>query len=136
MTLATRDFSGEFIFKATRSSGKGGQHVNKVASKIELLFYPNESTLLTSSEKTIALEKWKTKLSAEGCLRIVCQEDRSQLKNKEIAIRKFYTLLKRTLQKPKKRIAVTLSEADKEVRIKEKKIRGTKKALRQKPSIE
>lgn len=136
MTLASRDFSGEFIFKATRSSGKGGQHVNKVASKIELLFYPKESTLLTSSEKTIALEKWKTKLSAEGCLRIVCQEDRSQLKNKEIAIRKFYSLLKRTLQKPKKRIAVALSEADKEVRIKEKKIRGTKKALRQKPSIE
>lgn len=136
MTLATRDFSSEFMFKATRSSGKGGQHVNKVASKIELLFYPNESALLTSSEKAIVIEKWKNKLSTEGCLRIVCQEDRSQLKNKEIAIRKFYSLLKRTLQKPKKRIAVSLSEADKEIRIKEKKIRGTRKALRQKPPIE
>ncbi|HRH64298.1 MAG TPA: peptide chain release factor-like protein [Bacteroidia bacterium] len=136
MTSATKDFSGEFMFKATRSSGKGGQHVNKVASKIELLFYPNESVLLTSSEKALVLEKWKNKLSAEGCLRIVCQEDRSQLKNKEIAIRKFYTILKRTLQKPKKRIAVSLSDSDKEIRIKEKKIKSTKKVLRQKPFIE
>ncbi|HRH01779.1 MAG TPA: peptide chain release factor-like protein [Bacteroidia bacterium] len=136
MTSATKDFSGEFMFKATRSSGKGGQHVNKVASKIELLFYPNESVLLTTSEKAIVLEKWKNKLSAEGCLRIVCQEDRSQLKNKEIATRKFYTLLKRTLQKPKKRIAVSLSDSDKEIRIKEKKIKSTKKVLRQKPFIE
>ena len=130
--MKARDFSSEFLIKATRSSGKGGQNVNKVSTKIELVFSLTDSALLTDKEKGLLTEKWKNRLSADGTIRIVCQEDRSQLKNKEIAIKKFYDLLKKSLQKPKKRIAVEPSKAEIEERLKSKKMVAKKKELRKK----
>lgn len=129
--MKARDFSPEFQIKATRSSGKGGQNVNKVSTKIELIFNLNDSTLLSESEKTWLTEKWKHRLSQEGTIRIVCQDDRSQLKNKEAAIKKFYDLLKKSLTKPKKRIPVSPSKSSVEERLKEKKNTALKKELRQ-----
>ena len=134
--MKTRDFSTEFEIKATRSSGKGGQNVNKVSTKIELSFTVPTSALLTDKEKEMLLVKWSSKLSQEGTLRIVCQEDRSQLKNKETAIKKFYALLKKSLQKPKKRIAIEPSAQMIEARIKEKKLTSRKKENRKKTSLE
>lgn len=128
--LVNRNFSSEFVIKATRSSGKGGQNVNKVSSKIELSFNLPLSVLLTESEKVILAEKWINRLSQEGTLRIICQEDRSQLKNKEIAIRKFYGLLKRSLLKPKKRLPSKPTKAIKEARLKDKKLVADKKQNR------
>ncbi len=128
--MKTRDFSSEFIIKATRSSGKGGQNVNKVATKVELSFNLPASILLTDKEKILLTEKWSNRLTQEGTIRIVCQEDRSQLKNKEIAIEKFYTLLKKSLLKPKKRIATKPGKAVKEERLKEKKLLAEKKETR------
>ena len=128
--LVNRNFSSEFVIKATRSSGKGGQNVNKVSSKIELSFNLPLSVLLTESEKVILAEKWINRLSQEGTLRIICQEDRSQLKNKEIAIRKFYGLLKRSLLKPKKRLPTKPTKAIKEARLKDKKLVADKKQNR------
>lgn len=128
--MKTRDFSSEFIIKATRSSGKGGQNVNKVSTKVELSFNLPASVLLTDKEKILLAEKWATRLTQDGTLRIVCQEDRSQLKNKEMAIEKFYELLKKSLQKPKKRIATQPGKAVKEERLKEKKILAEKKETR------
>ena len=125
--LKTRDFSQEFSIKATRSSGKGGQNVNKVSTKIELSFNMMDSLLLTDKEKELLTEKWKNRLTMEGLIRIVCQEDRSQLKNKETAIKKFNELLKKSLSKPKKRIAVAISASDKEARLKAKKMIAQKK---------
>lgn len=83
----------EVRFKASLSGGKGGQNVNKVSTKIELYWIPSESKLLEEDVKQILLTKLANKLSQEGELRVVCEEDRSQLKNKEKAIEKFYKLI-------------------------------------------
>ena len=128
--LKTKDFSTEYVIKATRSSGKGGQNVNKVSTKVELIFNLLKSTLLSEKEKNLLSEKWSNRLAQDGTIRIVCQEDRSQLKNKEIAILKFYDLLKKSLRKPKKRIATQPGKAVKEERLKEKKKIAEKKEIR------
>lgn len=129
--MKARDFTSEFQIKATRSSGKGGQNVNKVSTKIELIFNLEQSALLSESEKIWLTEKWKHRLSQEGNIRIVCQDNRSQLKNKEAAIKKFYDLLKKSLVKPKKRIALSPSKSSIEERLKEKKSTALKKEFRQ-----
>lgn len=132
--MKTRDFSSEYKIKATRSSGKGGQNVNKVSTKIELNFNLEDSELLSDKEKELLREKWKNRIAQDGFIRIVCQEDRSQLKNKEKAIKKFYDLLARSLQKQKKRIAVEPSKAMVEDRLQEKKLLSQKKSNRKKIS--
>ena len=76
----------ELKFKAIRSSGSGGQHVNKVASKVELQFDVQNSSLLNEEEKEILLEKLKNRLSKEGILVLQCGESRSQHKNKTLVI--------------------------------------------------
>jgi len=130
--VKARDFSNEFVIKASRSSGKGGQNVNKVATKVEVVFNLNQSLLLNPAEKIILTEKWKNRLSLDGSIRIVCQEDRSQLKNKQLAIKKFYDLLARSLKKPKKRIALKPSKTIIEERLQEKKLLSQKKSNRKK----
>ncbi len=125
--MKTRNFSSELIIKATRSQGKGGQNINKVSSKVELGFNVPASALLTHKEKTLLVEKWSNRLAKNGTLRMVCQEDRSQLKNKETVIKKFYDLLRKSLQTPKKRIPSQPSEADNEERMKRKKLVAQKK---------
>lgn len=128
-----RDLSSEFTFLTSRSSGKGGQNVNKVETNVELVFSVLDSQLLSESEKTWLLEKWKSKLDSKGKLHIVCQESRSQLKNKEKAMEKFYIALVAALKRPKKRIPTKKSRAKKEAVLKVKKIRGEIKKLRKKP---
>ncbi|MDZ4847042.1 MAG: alternative ribosome rescue aminoacyl-tRNA hydrolase ArfB [Chitinophagales bacterium] len=106
MTLLTqRGFEREFKFKASKSSGKGGQHVNKVMTKIELVFNVPGSQVLTADEKILVQEKLASRLSSKGDLRIEAQTTRSQLKNKEISITRFYHLLEKALKKPKVRKA-------------------------------
>ena len=83
----------EFTFKAVRSSGAGGQNVNKVSSKVVLTFDLVNSNALSEEEKTLLQSKIATKLSQEGILILTSQEDRSQLKNKEIVIKKCFKLL-------------------------------------------
>ena len=128
--MKVRNFSSEFSIKASRSSGKGGQNVNKVSTRIELVFSMYGSLLLTEKEKALLESKWKNRLAQDGTIRIVCQEERSQLKNKELAIKKFYELLKKSLQKPKKRIAVKPSKSMIEERLQEKKKLANKKEMR------
>ena len=83
-------FIREFKFQTSRSSGPGGQHVNKVSSRVELRFNLWESQLLTYEEKNLLYRKLSTRISQEGILSIVVQVDRSQLKNKQLAITKFW----------------------------------------------
>jgi ribosome-associated protein len=128
--VKTRNFANEFVIKATRSSGAGGQNVNKIASRIELIFNLSESKLLTEAEKEILANKWQHRLAQDGSIRIVCQEDRSQLKNKEKAIKKFYDLVKKSLHQPKKRIPLSPSKASIEARLKEKSNQAQKKEIR------
>ena len=74
----------ELTFKAIRSSGSGGQHVNKVSSKVELLFNLKESRVLNDVQKERLLTKLKHRLTKDGILILQCGESRSQHKNKEI----------------------------------------------------
>jgi ribosome-associated protein len=125
-----RDFTFEFNFAASRSSGPGGQNVNKVSTKIELRFDVNSSQLLSDGEKVLVNAKLANKISNEGILIIVAQTDRSQLKNKEDAIKKFYILIEKAIAPVKKRKPTKPSKAAKEKRLVKKRIIAEKKVLR------
>lgn len=122
----------ELIIKATRSSGKGGQNVNKVSSRIQLFYDVVNSNGISDEEKKMIRHKLKNKLSDEGVLLLDVQEDRSQLANKKIALKKLEEVLTNALKKNKKRIKTAVSAGAKKKRLAGKKILGEKKQLRQK----
>ncbi len=123
----------ELQFKAIRSSGAGGQHVNKVSSKVELTFPLQASEGLSLLEKGRLLLKLDSKLTKEGLLILQCDEARSQHKNKEIVIKRFFSLLQKGLEVPKKRRPTKPSKSSIEKRLKSKKKDSDKKASRKKP---
>ncbi|CCG52415.1 Probable protein chain release factor [Flavobacterium indicum GPTSA100-9 = DSM 17447] len=122
----------ELNFKAVRSSGAGGQNVNKVASKMVLIFDVFSTLGLNEEERTRVQTKLKSKISQENLLILTCDEDRSQLKNKKIITQRFFDLLEKALQVPKVRKATTVSKSAKEKRLQEKKKAGEIKANRRK----
>jgi ribosome-associated protein len=124
--------NSELNFKAVRSSGAGGQNVNKVSSKMVLIFDVATSQGLDYDEKSLLQIKLKTKISQENLLILTCDEDRSQLKNKRIIIKRFFEMLEKALVKPKKRIATKSTKGANERRIQEKKKAGEIKAGRKK----
>jgi ribosome-associated protein len=124
--------NSELNFKAVRSSGAGGQNVNKVSSKMVLIFDVATSQGLDDAEKLLLQTKLKTKISQENLLILTCDEDRSQLKNKRIIIKRFFEMLEKALVKPKKRIATKSTKGANERRIQEKKKAGEIKAGRKK----
>lgn len=130
INLRERDFSKEIEIKASRSSGKGGQNVNKVSTKIELVFDVNASELLNEEEKSLVMEKLANRISKEGKLVLQSQESRSQFTNKEIAIEKLYTLLENALKKEKPRKKTKPSIAKKQERLQGKKVISEKKKQR------
>lgn len=125
-----QDFSDEFVFQTSRSSGPGGQNVNKVSSKVELRFHIGNSKLLSEAEKMRLIEKLDNKINREGELIIIAQTDRSQLKNKEKAIEKFYHLLDKALKKPKDRIETKPTKNSIEKRLESKRLTALTKASR------
>ena len=131
MTLKGIRLDPEFQFKTSRSSGAGGQNVNKVSTKVELDFDVANSALLSAEQKEIILEKLAGKINKEGILQIVSQTERSQLGNKEIAIKKFYTLVNNCFVVKKKRKATKPSKASKEKRLQTKKRSSEIKKSRQ-----
>jgi ribosome-associated protein len=120
----------ELNFKASRSSGSGGQHVNKVSTKIELRFNIGESEALMDQQKKRIRSKLKNRISGDDILIITSDSERTQLGNKKKAIELFIELLLKSLRKPKKRIKTKPTKASKEKRLKEKKIISEKKKLR------
>jgi ribosome-associated protein len=130
--LKTRGFENELIFSASRSSGAGGQNVNKVNTKVELRFRVEDSQLLTPEEKELIVSKLLSQITNEGFLIIVSQTDRSQLKNKESALEKFYNLLAKALTRRKKRKPTSPSKASKEKRLEGKRKNAEKKEFRKK----
>jgi len=125
----------ELKFKAVRSSGAGGQHVNKVSSKVELLFDLQNSTEFTEEEKELLLQKLQSKLTKENVLLLSCDESRSQHKNKELVIKRFLTLIINSLKVPKKRKATKPSKSSIQKRLDKKKKHAYKKAFRRKPEL-
>ena len=128
--LKSRDFTKEFIFSASRSSGPGGQNVNKLSTKIELRFNISKSSILSDAEKIVISEKLANKINKEGELVIVSQSERSQLLNKEKAIEKFYILITKALLPRKVRKPTKPSKLSKEKRYESKKIQSEKKKRR------
>lgn len=129
-------FEKEMYFKASKSSGRGGQNVNKVSTKIGLFFNVNNSALLSEEEKLQLKARLKNKIDKHGFLGISSQTERSQLLNKKKAIVKFYDMLSIALKKRKKRVETkpTLNSVTK--RLSEKKIISGKKSLRKKEYYE
>jgi len=124
------DLTPELQFQTARSSGPGGQNVNKVESKVEVRFHVASSQLLTDEQKELILSKLGKQLTTDGYLLVTAQEDRSQLRNKETAIRKLHDLLKRALHKPKARRATRPSAGAVRERLQAKKKNSEKKANR------
>jgi ribosome-associated protein len=127
--------ASEFSFKAVRSSGAGGQNVNKVSSKVVLIFDLVNSKGLTEEEKTLFQNKLATKLTQEGILILTTEEDRSQLKNKEKVIKKCFKLLENALIIPKERKETKIPRAVKEKRLNAKKVMSVLKQNRKKPNF-
>lgn len=111
----------ELHYKAIRSSGAGGQNVNKVSSKVVLNFDLENSFGLDEDEKAYLKEKLATRLTQDFILILYCDEDRSQLKNKTIITKRFLAIIEKGLKKPKIRKATKATKASKERRLKIKK---------------
>ena len=123
-------FLPEITFQTSRSSGPGGQNVNKVESRVELRWHLLDSQVLTPLQKQLILEKLAGQLTSEGYLLVVAQDDRSQLRNKEIALARFYELLQKSLRRPKPRRATRPSAGAVRKRLEGKKIQSEKKVNR------
>ena len=122
----------ELTFKAVRSSGAGGQHVNKVSSKVELSFNLLVSEGLNDTEKERLQSKLSSRLTNEGVLILQCDEARSQHKNKELVVKRFFDILKKGLEVPKKRKPTKPTKSAVEKRLKLKKMSAERKASRRK----
>lgn len=123
----------EFSFKAVKSSGAGGQHVNKTASKVELYFNVENSLALEPDEKQRILKKLASRISQNYDLILQSASSRSQHKNKEEVIERAVILIKEVLKKQKPRKKTRPSKAAKLKRLKRKKMQAEKKARRQDP---
>ena len=134
--MNTENIIKELNFKAIRSSGAGGQHVNKTSSKIELTFDLENSDALNFNEKEILKAKLSSKLTKENVLILFCEETRSQHRNKDLAIKRFLDLLKTNLIRPKKRRKTKPSKGVMKRRVDTKKRTSVKKALRKKPKFD
>ena len=125
-----KNFQHELSYKTSRSSGSGGQNVNKVETSVTVIWKVEDSTVFTESEKERILLKLKNKINAEGILQTTVSEIRTQLQNKKIAIEKIQELVNKSLIVPKKRIATKPSRAKVEKRLESKKKLSEKKENR------
>lgn len=120
----------EFVFKTSLSGGKGGQNVNKVSTKVQLLFSIQNSEVLSHDEKEILSKALESKVNSDGYFQLVCQTERTQLLNKEIAIKKLYAIFNKCFVVRKTRKATKPSKGSVQRRITSKKIQSIKKQIR------
>lgn len=124
------DISSEITFKTARSGGKGGQNVNKVETMVEGYWNITASTLVDEDQKRLLSEKLAAKINADGLLLVKSQEERTQLGNKQLVIKKMNALVTKSLIVPKKRKPTKISKAAKEKRLNSKKKKGEVKEFR------
>lgn len=126
----------ELTFKAVRSSGSGGQHVNKVSSKVELAFNLNASLALNEDQKQRIQQKLQHRLTKDAVLTLQCDQSRSQHRNKDLVIKRFLDLIKSGLYIPKKRLPTKIPRSVIRKRLLSKRKRSEKKTNRKKPDLD
>jgi len=136
MIPAKEELIKEVIFKTSRSGGKGGQNVNKVSSKVELVFNIENSSILSDEQKCLLQERLGNRLDTEGNLHIVSQEDRSQLLNKQRTVIKLVDLLTKCLHVQKKRKPTKIPKAVIEKRLTNKLLTSQKKKDRKRFDVD
>ncbi len=124
--------TAELEFRFSRSSGPGGQHVQRSDTRVELLFNVAASPSLSDEQRGRILSRLGNQIDGEGVLRVVSSATRSQLENREEAVRRFQALLAGALRQRKRRIATKPSAGAREARLAEKKVRSQHKATRRK----
>jgi ribosome-associated protein len=132
MNFNKAELQKELVYKTSRSGGKGGQNVNKVSSKVELLFSVSDSVLFNDEEKVLLNDKLQSRFNKDGLVQVICDEERSQYLNKEKAIERLILLLSKALHKPKARRATKVSKAAKAARLESKRFNAVKKEGRRK----
>lgn len=125
-----KDFTTELTYKTSRSSGAGGQNVNKVETSVTVLWNVQESEFFREEEKKLVQEKLKNRINAEGILQVSSSEARTQIQNRKIAIEKILDLVNKSLIIPKRRVKTKPSKAQVEKRIQTKKKISEKKENR------
>lgn len=136
MIPAKKELLKEVNFKTSRSGGKGGQNVNKVSSKVELIFHIANSLLFSEEQKMLLHEKLATRLDTAGFLHIVSQEDRSQLLNKQRTVLKLMNLLTKSLHIQEKRKPTKIPRGVIEKRLNNKLVTASKKENRKRPDLD
>jgi len=124
----------EIEFRASRSSGPGGQHVNTASTRVEARWNVVESAALTDPQRRRLLDKLGSRIDSNGVLRVVAGERRSQLRNRDAAVERLNRLVQRALHTPKLRKKTKPSRAATEKRIEQKRRRGAQKQRRRPPS--
>jgi ribosome-associated protein len=124
----------EYTIKAVRSGGAGGQHVNKVSSRVELYWDFRNSEALTAEQKVRITEKLQSRISEDGMLRVTEDSSRSQHGNREAVVKKLHKLIIAALKVNKKRVPTKVSVAARKKRADNKKKRSEVKSLRRKVS--
>jgi ribosome-associated protein len=120
----------ELAFTTSRSSGPGGQNVNKVNTRVTLLFNVDSSPSLREEQRMLVRERLAGRINKEGTLRVVVQRHRTQLANREEAVRRFADLVRDALFEEEVRIKVRVPKGVKERRLEEKRLRSRLKRER------
>lgn len=129
--MDTNILKSELDFRTSRSSGSGGQHVNKVATRVELLFEVDASQFLSDSQKQRIRRKLHNRITKDGVLLLDCSETRSQHRNKQLVIEQFEQLIREALRPPKRRKKIpNARQANPRKRLEAKRRHAEKKALR------